>query len=426
VDSFDIVWGVGGGERLNRLKLSFLLLLVSSCTLTGVYVWKIREVSKIDRGGFVPLRVVTANIPIARGINLGSSTRLAHTSEFVRDLYEKNDIVCLQEVWEYDDKSRIVREMGLTPDKYYFDDTRGLGETGKDYCDGGVSALRACVEHLCVDLPVEDQTICAKNRCKFALGSLMIFQRHCADCLVAMVGHPVGEIILTCSRLPGRSRVYGGGNGLILLSKHGLYNRSYEMLPASSANRIVLYAEVRVPGTLPIDIGCTHLSSEELFPPTHSGFDSWDDERRAQLDTIGKGFDQRSSTMTRLLIGDMNFGPDKLGEVNGFSESIWRYSEEIGYRSPIAYTDPVSCSYCAGNLLRYDDSEESYLVDHVLYHPKYNRSGLVPVFARTLATPLISVCVRKKRGSCVEMRDVHLSDHVPVQVGFTFTGTSAY
>jgi len=399
------------------------MLFTGCATTAGIYILRTPVVAETDPGDDGTIRFVTANLAVSPGINWGSSTRLKHIGDIVRTLYEENDVVCLQEVWPYEDKIRLMEELGIEDDRYYITDTRGMGETGTNYCDGGLSSIKACVRKRCADVPVEDQTTCAREQCTIQLGMLLLFKRACADCLVSMVGHSIDDIALACGRPPGHTKVYDGSNGVILLSKHGLRNRSYELLPASSANRVVLFAEVRGSEMPPIEVGCPHLSSEEIFPPTYGGFSSWDEERIAQLRGISRAFDRRRGPRTQVLIGDMNFGPDQPGDVTGFSLPAWEESDRLGYLSPIANTIPRPCSFCSGNRLRFDSDGPSFLVDHVLYHRENNVAGLVPTFARTLPLPLVEICVRERGGRCVRTKQVHLSDHRPVQVGFTVTSS---
>ncbi len=408
---------------MTKLRLLLFSSSLFSCASVGVYVVIGEVVSTEDIDDKVLMRVVTANIPISIGINLGSTTRFPHIVQTVKSLYERNDVVCLQEVWDYNDSVRLVRELGISPDKAYFADTRGMGETGKNYCDSGLSSLRICVEKRCEDIPEEDRAICARERCGVTLALLFLFDRDCADCLVSMVDKPLREIVDTCSHPPGKTKIYDGGNGVILLSKHGIKNVRFELLPASSVNRVLLFGEVKALNFPKVDVICTHLSSEEMFAPTYTSFNTWDEERYAQLSIIMNRVSSLGKDKTVLLIGDLNFGPSDYQSITGFSEQVWRYSQKLGFISPVASTIPLNCSFCAGNTLRFDRDGGSFLVDHIMYHPRYNFGGLKPVFARTMVLPQVEICVREKNGVCREKRFVHLSDHLPVQVGFTVTSS---
>ena len=183
----------------------------------------------------------------------------------------------------------------------------------------------------------------------------------------------------------GASRPYEGASGVILASKFPLKNRRAVRLPSYGVNRVALIATVYIPGVGPVETACTHLTPADRNPtPSSSPFDSWDDERNAQIAAIDTVLKERSGDRRpALLLGDMNTGPKRDGWLRVQSKTSWDEIVRRGFSSPAAETWPPICSACRWNTMR--GMKNDYLIDHVLVRNSPNRKipeamCAVPVF----------------------------------------------
>lgn len=351
----------------------------------------------------------TYNLAAAPGINRLSTLRVeAILTEFPKQ-FSDTDIVCLQEVWISRDLEQISRVLAESHPYQFFVNTHGENERG-DTCEADdLEHVFSCVVRECqswVDSP--DLTTCAAMRCREEVLDLYPFRRSCFRCLVASVGRDLDSIRNTCVGGHGASNVYGGNNGVALFSKYPLHDTGVIRLPASGANRVALFARVEIQGKQPAELACTHLSSSESVPPTTGGIlSTWEDERSHQLEIIEKRLQDRAGEAAiQFLVGDMNFGGERLPTIASYGERNWREALEFGFWSPAALADKPLCSFCAGNTI--SRWTTSILVDGVLVR-SHDERAVTPLCVERVFTG------RKKIGPAWE----NLSDHVGIKERFT-------
>lgn len=358
------------------------------------------------------LTVMTWNAAQAPGVVRLANPRLSAAAAALaaRDY----DIVCLQEVWTDQARDTFVAALGLPPENVYYVDTHGEGESGGDKCRvGDIREIIECANRECANEPRDEMTTCVVERCVEAGTHLFFNHRRCLNCLASCAGQDVESVLNTCVRGQGASRLYGGRNGVILASRWPLLNKGSISLPSSGANRVILFATVRLPTGEEVEIGCTHLSADNLVPPTNPAFTSWADEQQAQLRLIAEQLASRAGPRPQLLIGDLNFGQRHEPNIGPMMWSSWRVAADLGFASPGEYAEPSLCSWCRSNRLA--RSGVNHLIDHALLRNPKAGTQLEPIGAfRVFDQPLFVVNQLGRRVL------THLSDHYGIVVQFVF------
>lgn len=274
------------------------------------------------------------------------------------------DVLCLDETWTDPDHDALVAALGVPEEQIVTTDTRGRNEDPADRCAAGeLDDGLACMRANCGGIPDEDVTMCAAQKCQGEGFALYIQHPHCFNCVLASAGRNADQIKETCEG-PGDSRMFGGRNGVMLVSRHPLRNVESIQLPSSTANRVGLFATVDVAGGS-IEVACTHLTGVVNFiNPPDTRFASWEDEMKAQLKLLSDKLAARANGGQQLLLGDLNNGPKYTGDMQSDTPTVWSYIESLGFESPAAETDPSICSRCQGNLA--GPTGDRYLIDHVL------------------------------------------------------------
>lgn len=400
-----------------RVSGAFLLLF-SACAAPRVQLMNpIPSVRAADRSD---LRVLTFNAGLAPGLVRYSSQRQPLVAREVAGAGA--DIVCLQEVWTDEARDAVVAALGLPPENVLYTDTAGQNESARDYCGrGDLDDMLSCVRSRCSDEAPEDVTLCASRECVEEGTILYLRSRSCLNCVVASVGKSLAEIVRSCGRPPGVSRVYGGNNGVILASRWPLLDKQVLPLPSSGANRVALLAGIEVPGKGRVEVACTHLSAKARVSPTNPQFGDWTEEQQTQLRLISERLAQRSASLPRLLMGDLNFGqPNAIIGVSALMWSTWRLAADLGFVSPGEYADPPFCSWCSFNTLI--GGGDNHLIDHVLVQNPAESAVPFAAIGRTVVKP---VCAYPVFRESVELSGRHrrpaaanLSDHFGVVVEF--------
>jgi len=355
---------------------------------------------------------VTFNAGLGPGIVGHSSPRAPHVIDAVAAT--NFDVMCLQEVWTDGDRDAIIARLGLPPENVAFVRTTGIGETGEDRCSGSdIDSLEACTAKKCADVPEEEVTGCALSNCRSALTGIFLGNRECLNCLAAMSGHSSATIRRVCTTR-GASRIYGGRNGVILASRWPLHDKEAMVLPASNANRVALFARVDVPGKGSVELACTHLSSDQEVSPYHSGYDSWDEEKDAQLIMISRRLNERAAGRPQLFVGDHNFGGSSDPSIEDEAGWVWYHAHELGFNDPAAYAVPRLCSICSGNAY-VGRRPRSKLIDHALLRDPPGGDELTPVCAERMFDRPVTVT-----GYRGEALTTNLSDHYGIRVKFRF------
>lgn len=361
-----------------------------------------------------PLSAITWNVAMAPGMNPLYTERRRPITDAVRRL--EYDVLCIQEAWNDIDKLAIAAATELPPENVFAHETAGLGEDEADICARhDVDTLLACTASECEDVASEDTTLCAMQRCRAELKLLFTRHRRCLNCLTAQVGRSIQDIAATCTT-KSASRIYGGRNGMMLLSRWPLYDRDVVFLPSSYANRLVLLARVRVPGVPePIELACTHISSPQPIPPFHSGLATWEDEQRAQMRVVIDAALTRAQDRPAIFLADMNVGGASGRMVLDYSRAAWDDLIAAGWRDPAAEATLPFCSVCGENTVRWSPGGPGFLLDHVVF-----RNPTSGVMLEPLCTDRLLDNKVKARGRDAAVIATHLSDHYAVRVKFGF------
>ncbi len=274
------------------------------------------------------------------------------------------DVLCLDEVWTDAGRNAILSALALPADQVFTADTRGQNEDPGDRCTPGeLDDGLACMRSSCANLPDEDVTSCAADHCQVQGFSLYVNHPHCFNCVVASAGKNADQIKQTCEGV-GASRMFGGSNGVMLISRRPISNAEWIPLPSSEANRVGLFATVDVGGK-PVEVACTHLSGAvDILSPTNLQFSNWYDEMKAQIDIVSDRLAARAKGGPQLLMGDLNTGPSYTGDKKTDAEPVWDEIKNLSFDSPASRTDPSICSRCQGSLIA--PTNNRFLIDHVL------------------------------------------------------------
>ncbi len=307
---------------------------------------------------------VTYNATIAPGMSRQATPRVPAVAEAVRDT--SYDVMCVQEAYTEHAERAVIEASGLPHDRVFTTDTAGWLETGRDRCAAdAVSGIRQCVERACADVHPEETTKCAADRCMPSLVSLFLFHRSCLNCLIASAGKSLDDIVGTCVQGSGASRLYGGRNGMILLSKHPLRDLKAVRLPSSGVNRAALIATVDFPDGKSVRVACTQLSAPVASGPSHPNYDDWTDEQQAQASLVFAALKESAGTLPTVIMGDMGFSIGSAATAV-LEQDTWRTFSANGYWSPAMHVEPSMCTICRGNTVT-KAKEYGFLTDHVMF-----------------------------------------------------------
>lgn len=351
------------------------------------------------------LSALTYNTGLGPGLVKYSSLRSPEVLSALED--EPFDILCIQEAWLQEDSDAITALYESQGLHVLRADTRGLNETGEVCEPGRLDAVLACVAQECTEEDDEDITLCALKKCRSQLETLVERDVDCAICAATSTGKPPDEIEEICTTT-GSSRIHGGGNGVLLVSKFPLLNTETLNLPASFANRVAQMARIELP-TGPVEVACTHISANQQLPPLQSEFDWWTAEKEAQVQIISDRLKERGGCMPQIFLGDLNTSREN-GSLVGSSESVIELAECEGFDSPAATWSPPVCSSCAESTFKSDDSD-SRLIDHVMV-----RTGTATTFSATAVERTLDWTVMIDDQG--KLRETSLSDHFGIRVIF--------
>lgn len=376
------------------------------------------------------LETLTINAGLAPGVVPKATPR---TEPFAKEMSKLRDkgLVCIQEVWTPEARKLVLDELNLPEENVLYEDTGGENEMpGKYVCTKSeMDPVYACVKDKCADVPDEESAICALSRCKYPLFKLYTNANNCLHCLVSQAGKSADDAYDTCTSSAGARMAYGGQNGTILVSRWPLKNKEVIRLPSSGANRVGLLARVEIPGHEPIEVACTHLSTETFLDPFLPQFDKWEDEMLEQVRLITDRLAMRAGSRPQIFLGDMNAGPGRGGfgfegwprthrgvHVTEQARYVWASLMRRKFKSPAASAKPIFCSTCADNSLR--SSKTNYLIDHVLYRDPKGGTELEPVCAKPFLDEKYPIMDYDGR-----IIDSHLADHYGVEVKFRLRKT---
>jgi len=412
------------------MKWLFFVLVLAASTACGASQRSVKWPCPSD--GLL-LGAVTINAGLAPGVVPLATPR---TEPFAKEMSKLRGtgLICLQEVWMPKARTRVLQELALPKENVLFEDTGGENEVPGRYVCSKEEMLPVyeCVKKKCADVPGEETARCAISRCTYHLFKLYTEANNCLHCLVSQAGKSPEDAYRTCTSKNGARMAYGGQNGTILASRWPLENKEVVRLPSSGANRVALFATVRVPGHGPIEVACTHLSTKTFLDPFLPQFDKWEDEMLAQVSIISDRLATRAGKRPQIFLGDMNAGPGRGGfgfegwpsthrdvNVSEAARYVWASLMRRKFKSPAVNAEPVFCSTCADNSLR--GSNTNYLIDHVLYRDPKGGTELEPVCTHPYLNKK-----QRIRGYDGQVIKSNLADHYGVVVKFRLTNAPRY
>lgn len=364
------------------------------------------EETEFVGGAETTLSALTYNAGLGPGLVKYTSHRSSEVLTALAD--EPFDLLCLQEVWLQEDSDAITQlflDKGLHVLRA---DTRRLNETGTDICEPGMlDGVLECAKVECASESDEDTTLCALKKCTDELKIVLQQSPSCVICAATSTGKSAKEIERTCTTT-GSSRIHGGGNGVMLVSKYPLTRTETLHLPASFANRVAQMARIELP-TGPVEVACTHISANQALPPLQSDVSWWTEEKELQVALVSRRLEERAECAPQILMGDLNTSRAN-GALIESSGSAYNIAEEDGLVSPVATWSPPICSSCADNTF-HNPNGDSRLIDHVMF-----RTYDMTVFDANSAEQTLNWTVEiNDQGT---FRDTSLSDHFGIRVTF--------
>lgn len=286
---------------------------------------------------------------------------------FIIDALKKDqsDVICLQEVWRKEDRNKIIKALASEFPFSHYENIKQDYANKKPVCKireiFGKNKFVTCTQKKCKGKDGDDFTSCVIDQCQESLTKLRDKNKQCAKALMAQVGKSsIKAIWAVVNPFKAASLFsYGGGNGLVLLSKKELKNKKVlDLTKISTLNRrAALSAEIADVG----QVMCAHLSADLTGDAPYAGdFSSWGDENAAQVESLIQEANRHNSEV--FLMGDFNTGPalESFG-IEGELESSYalfldHFNDNFNDSNPV-------CTFCSSNLIA--GSTNSIFIDHI-------------------------------------------------------------
>ncbi|MGM0555332.1 MAG: endonuclease/exonuclease/phosphatase family protein [Myxococcota bacterium] len=356
----------------------------------------------------------TYNAGLARGFVDYATARQQPVADAVAAL--DSDVVCMQEVWLYEDEQgnwsegqidAIVDTSAETYPNSYYEITEESGGEVANCNDDDTGPIETCVADQCGDVSDDNLAGCALSNCDTEFNNL---SSSCQQCIGANIGGSIDDIINACTgEVGGSAYSYNGHNGLLLLSKHEMTNTEIQVLDSEVVQRAVLHATVNVPEFGEADVYCTHLQADlsgSLPYPEDGQYASYEEEQAAQIDAINAYIEQTAQTGNVVLLGDMNNGP-AVGNLDAsFPDNYAKFTDAGFTNAYLDQSDP-ECTYCGSNTLVGGDGGSA--IDHVLsrFSADVEATSSVRILDETQT-------ITTDEGDL----ELHLSDHYGVETRF--------
>jgi len=324
------------------------------------------------------LTVETWNVGLAYGFVENAEGRKAPILEALAG--SESDLICLQEVWEPEDKADIAQAVSGDYGYAFYTEVEQTKADRSPACRirdlFGEGRFVSCMTGSCGGLDGDALTDCIVNECGPILEELKADKPDCATSLMAQVGKPAPKALWTVIRPIRKAGIYAynGSDGLMMLSREPLLDSgTLDFSDIATLNRRrALYGTVDVGGE-PTRVYCTHLSANlDEAAPYPGPFDSWSAENRAQTERLlaHAGDFEGAAALT----GDFNCSFD--GELyDAEAEASCALVVETGYADP-ASEDGSGCTYCDANSLTAGDGGDR-LLDHIFVRGLAGDDGAV-------------------------------------------------
>ncbi len=290
----------------------------------------------------------------------------------IKDILKSNDsdVLCLQEVWRQQDRDAILNHVASEYPFSVFEEIEQQRASKKPVCRVsqlfGKDKFVTCTQKRCKDLDGDDFTSCVIEKCQDSLTRLKDRNRECAAALMSQVGKSAIKAVLAVINPFKRATMfsYGGGNGLLILSKKEIVaSKTIDFSDISTLNRRqALSAKIQGVG----NVLCTHLTANLVNDAPYAGqFSSWNEENYEQARRL---MDHAESLEgPTFIMGDFNTGRagfDDSYDLEIFDEMVesFNFISSYGYSNHYVQNDS-GCTYCTLNEL--NDTRTSTQIDHI-------------------------------------------------------------
>jgi endonuclease/exonuclease/phosphatase family metal-dependent hydrolase len=352
-------------------------------------------------------QVTTYNVGLADGFVALAKERIDPIIEELKKA--QTDILCLNEVWSAADRNKIINELKSIYPHSHYTEVEQLLATRKPVCRAtdlfGKGKFASCVLKECRGLEGSDFTQCVTSVCGPALRALQGEKRQCANALMAQVGESTARSLMRVLSPLRRAGLfaYGGGNGLLILSRIPMKDKALvDLTDLSSLNR---RAALKVETEQAV-VYCAHLSSDLTTIAPYTGrFNNWEEENQAQV----KALIEDSSKISKpiVMMGDFNCSPDfpELGIKPTFERSCELFTE-AGFMNSYISQGP-DCTFCEDNTIIANNPNEEggELLDHIF------TKGILDSYVERVFDDVKSIPVGGN-----QTVQSHLSDHFGLQM----------
>jgi endonuclease/exonuclease/phosphatase family metal-dependent hydrolase len=302
-----------------------------------------------------------------------------------------SDVVCIQEIYDRTLMKKIIDAVSddENEEKYIFSYNNRANTSNDDFdslpapcSERDLAPILLCVMTNCMDEGLDP--MCVVTNC---WSEFLALPETCRNCMLSEgLGSITGEgditaIFTGCMSAQKIEYRYSGNNGILLLSKYPLKDKSFETLTASGVVRGAVFAtigrmerevsgETKVyepkPGIGDVQVICTGLSRPV------EGFEG--DLQSEQLTQVREIIDLpvEESVVQRVVMGDFN------GNVSGGINMTERNPGPVSLMLNEGWYDPyfdvhrddvIPCIVCPENPL-VDDNETGFVPEHIFFSRK--------------------------------------------------------
>jgi len=309
------------------------------------------------------LKVETFNAGLAHTYVPFAKERLPF---IIKDLKEKSsDVICLQEIWEKKDRKKLVKSLTEVYPYSHFTKIKQVRSKKSPTCKRrnlfGEGKFVSCVMKKCKGKDGDAHTACILDTCGESMERLKNENRECAAGLIAQVGKStISALLQVFNPFRGASLfAYGGGNGLLVLSKRKIVKKEViDFTKISSINKRSALVVTLDSGET---VACTHLSANLADSVSYTGkFSSWKEENSKQIDILLSSLSNKTNKV--ILTGDFNcaFATSSL---EGDWEDNCQKIIDANFENRMLEEDP-KCTFCSSNALNSEDTKD-ILIDHI-------------------------------------------------------------
>lgn len=300
--------------------------------------------------------------------------RLDETIEYLRDDLTDLSVLCLQELWDTDQRNRVISQLSS---RY----PHSLAAAGlpQNQCSGGcgsdeIRAIKDCLSSFeCLDFT--DSTSfsdCVRLNCRETIEGL---GAECTTCL--QQGDSVGDIFRNVDNCfsndntetnNGTCYAFNAQSDNVLLSKIPFDETDVLYFTNSPITlTTALYGKIQVPNVGTAHVFCTHLLPADLpvftfeeevnFNQTKELL-AWVESKLGSSSTNNSTVgNSTASTEPVIILGDFNHGP------SGYFPANYDFIINSGYSSAYIDNGNRNCTYCRSNPLTYGTT--TLIIDHV-------------------------------------------------------------